>query len=278
MTFGCAHLLIILSDRSFFAPDSTGDCSFDRQLDALEEFWDTENPRIGEPSAKGWKNYRQNTIEGSTAGSVSTINKPIAADSIEVWRHNESQSDKYLIQSKRTADMDEDDPFTTVLFSDIRPYLIPIKSAKGRYIFRLIWLTSLGLHVPGLTGYLSDMGLDDRWADTALANSKILRNLFPPREARHMITADSFAGVTIGREKKYKWSFDVLKQWNLEVIGPFDAFTIDGRGRMWDSSDSSEVHQDIARCIFHQLRMVDDGLDWDIWSLAFEASCGNMSK
>lgn len=214
----------------------------------MEEFWDSEAPRIGEADAKGWKKSLSHTTF-SPSSAVDFISKSTGHDPIASWRQYESQSDKHLILSRRASDMDEDDPFTTVLFSDIRPYLIPLQTKEGIKTFRSIWLTSLGLYIPGLTASISNMGLDDRWANSALARSKIIQHLLPSPESRHLITADSFAGASIGREKRYTRSFEVLKEWGMGSLGHFVGITDNGRGRMWEDQDSFEVNQDLIECV-----------------------------
>ena len=40
--------------RLYAVPDQLGNKSFEERLDAMEEYWESEVPRLGEPEASGW--------------------------------------------------------------------------------------------------------------------------------------------------------------------------------------------------------------------------------
>lgn len=237
----------------------------------MEEFWESEVPRIGEAHAKGWKVWKSNPkgTAGRRPGKVSECGN---TDPYAIWHHGEEQADMHLIFPTRmpnnegdenlsdiesiTANNDDDeegeeDPFATILFTDIRPFLIHLRTSNGRAKFRLVWLSYLGLHVPGLSSALSstDLSSDDRWADTAFSQHRFLQKLLPETKKLPLITADSYNGITIGREKAYAQSFDAIKSWGLGVLEPLEGLTVDGKFRTWSTNCLQESALEITDTI-----------------------------
>ncbi|KAL5495358.1 hypothetical protein ACEPAI_821 [Sanghuangporus weigelae] len=283
-------LLQAQAELSFNIPREIEKLPFEKQLDSLEEFWESEVPRIGEAGAKGWRAWRTSEDIAPTT-KLRTIRKSESSDPFATWYFKEAESDRCLIYPSRmpsgsndipNEDGDEDgddDPYAAVLFSDIRPFLVDLRTAKGRDKLRLIWLSYLGLHIPGLSSALStdSFASDDRWADTHFLQPSSLKSLLPqPSSNRGVITADAQTGVVIGREKTYAKSFDVVKSWSLGVLEPFEGLTVDGEYRMWikrslDGVDSEIV--DVMRRILRDVRHENDfGVQLNVAELAFEAA------
>ncbi|CCL98994.1 uncharacterized protein FIBRA_01002 [Fibroporia radiculosa] len=255
---------------------------FDCQLDSLEEFWDSEVPRIGEINAQGWDKWVISTHKPNIPPPRTTVRPPsLNADPFRRWEALERWSDSvHRLPSRSVHDFADIDPYSVVLFSDIRPLLVRIASPDAKCALRFIWLSFLGLHVPGFLRTLSanpDDNMDDRWAYTHFAQSSFLESILPSDGlvASKRITADSHTGVLVGRERQYTKSFGPVKNWGFNVLGPFDAVTTHG-WRMWDREDVAGVDQQIVREVFAQCRFQDDP-EWDVLSLAFEASCSMKS-
>ncbi|THH06938.1 hypothetical protein EW145_g3737 [Phellinidium pouzarii] len=246
---------------------------------AQAEMYVLHSLKVGEPFAKGWKLTTETKHGDGDVGASEAvkIGESDSSDSYKTWHCQEKGLDRRLFMPTRASNMDEDDPYSTILFTDVRPFLFSLQSAKGRDRFRLVWLSFMGLHIPGLSSSLSSSSTasDDRWADTAFMQPEFLEKLFPKRNSAHLDVADSLVGVTIGREKIYKPSFEAVKAWSLGVLEPLEGLTIDGRYRMWEKRKIVEsdggVHSAIGH-IFKQVRRESEDLQWDILGLAFEAT------
>lgn len=228
----------LASRRSFKASDAVSMLSFDRQLESLEEFWESEMPRTGELFATGWYSWKTSdepTAQSSRASH--SIEHTQNEDPYTRWASAESDADcKFHIPS-RSIDDDDVDPYTTILFSDIRPFLVLLRTAEGKNTFRLIWLSFLGLDIPGFSDSLSSLAVDDKWSSNRFTTTSFLSSLFPTRLSPRLTTADSYAGVTVGREKEYGKAFGVVKEWGFGVLEPLEGVNLDGIGRMWESLD-----------------------------------------
>ena len=156
--FGSWHVLI-MPIRTFSTPQHLTGASFEDQLNALEDFWDSEVPRIGEPGALGWAAWeasnRADQPPPTTKGTEDDIRIP---DAYAKWAASETAADRAHALSLRSTDDDESaDPYAVVLFSDIRPHLFPLRTQPAKDTFRRIWLAFVGLHVPGFVASLSDL-------------------------------------------------------------------------------------------------------------------------
>jgi hypothetical protein len=117
-------------------------------LDDLELFWELEVSRFGEDGAQGWRN----TID--TAGSYASHDSKskdapyTSEDPFVNWASQESRIANTYNRPLRTADPDpraESDPFSTVLFSDVRSLLFSISGRDSRYQLVYSFLFFLGL-------------------------------------------------------------------------------------------------------------------------------------
>ncbi|KAF2469724.1 DUF1740-domain-containing protein [Lindgomyces ingoldianus] len=103
-----------------------GDKKNEESLRQFEEFWESEVPRIGEVSAKGW---RYSDLDGSVQlppQSPLAYPEKSALD-LRVFHMQELECmDKLRYAGRTTDDIGEDDPFHTILFSDLDEYLLCI--------------------------------------------------------------------------------------------------------------------------------------------------------
>jgi len=262
-------------DRTFHLPPSFTSKTFEEQLGELEEFWESENPRVGESGATGWAAWVESGKPEYSSQAL-PAREPFASaasDPYRRWSQAETHADRVLQPPLRSTDSEsEDDPYATVLFSDIRSFLTSLHSIRSKQIFRLIWLSFLGLHVPGLQTSLSSNpseNVDDRWCVTHLASQSYLSSIFPSNSNMHRTTADSHAGVLIGKEEEYTNGFGPVRSWSYRLVGPLD--WCGDKSIMWTREDIQGVDQDLVRRIFKHCRLDDDDVEWDILALAFEA-------
>ena len=93
-------------------------------LSSFEDFWESEVPRIGEEHAKGWESW---TLTGGVTPGPRTDapSVPVNDERIfESWVRSERLRALESRNPARTVDdIQEDDPFRVVLFSDVRDCL-----------------------------------------------------------------------------------------------------------------------------------------------------------
>ncbi|KAH9947908.1 NRDE-2, necessary for RNA interference-domain-containing protein [Amylocystis lapponica] len=265
------------AELTFRAPSTLVIAPLARQLDALEEFWEAEVPRIGEVGATGWAKWEAS----GRPLYIPESSVPIAADSTisdadpyTRWAAAETLADQTHQLPTRTlsSGADESDPYATILFSDLRPLLFLVRSPRAQDALRLIWLAFLGLHVPGFTATFAGAGesTDDRWTCAHLVTPARLAEIFPAGLASR-VTADAQAGVLVGREREYASAFGPVRSWGYGVLGPLEGVR-GGEWRMWMKEDVSGVDANLVREIFRQCRTRAEDPEWDVLVLAFEAA------
>ncbi|KAF9527838.1 NRDE-2, necessary for RNA interference-domain-containing protein [Crepidotus variabilis] len=283
------------AELSFQPPPNILDASFQTKLDSLEEFWDSEVPRTGEENALGWSFWASTQPNNDLQTAPPTSLLPTAPPDLDPYRQWAAQ--EIIFDTKATmpsrSDAETADPYSMVLFADIRRLLVDIKSSRAKDVFRMIWLSFLGLHVPGFSGSLSgkamdredDVGWDDRWNLSHLTRPTRLSSIFPSNESKNALLTDSVAGAIIGREREYSSPFSGLKNWGYGVVDPLDlAGGEPGRvGKsakgIWGENDMVEVDQAMVRRLFKMLRTgeVNSDENWDVLGLTFELAVSSKS-
>ncbi|KAK7059081.1 hypothetical protein VNI00_001705 [Paramarasmius palmivorus] len=255
----------------FGIPQALHGLPFVTILDALEEFWESEVPRIGEVGSKGWSIWHSQRSETHVANPVpSGVVDQADLDPYRQWGISESLTDRVRRWSLRSTD-DSDDPYATILFSDIRPVLVSLENQRAKDAFRMVWLSVLGLHVPGLSEFMAigEDCWDDRWCLNGLTSPGYLNTIFPSDQHKRLST-ESHSGVLVGRQKEYANSFGPVKHWTLGSVGALAS--IFGQRGMWDQADLAGLDVDYIRRIFSQLRLGAGDVEWDTLALAFEAA------
>lgn len=271
-------------ELTFESPLMTAKLSFIQQLDELEEFWDNEAPRLLEEGAKGWKHwYQSGKPEASSTNALTTSASDIKdLDPYRQWAANESLHDTTMKLPTRSTEETED-PYSTVFFSDIRPFLVKIETPEAKNALRLATLAFLGLPLPDLPTVSSsaetDMNWDDRWAMKPYAKSSLLSTLFPRPSEHNDLVGHSIAGAIIASEKEYRDSFGPIKHWANNCLSPLDVWVQSGGSRafLWNATDVEQVDPRLAVRALSQLRRGDDDFEWDVYALAFEAA-SNMKR
>lgn len=96
---------------------------------AFEEFWESEVPRIGETGAKGWGGGNGTATEPKVDVSQNSVNKKAIFES---WLACERERELNSRLPARTLDeVEEDDPYRVILFSDVQESLIPFSTSAA---------------------------------------------------------------------------------------------------------------------------------------------------
>ncbi|KAI9789548.1 MAG: hypothetical protein M1816_005955 [Peltula sp. TS41687] len=100
---------------------------------SFEEFWDSEAPRIGEVDAKGWHTYvESNDLQPSSGDSTQLSKIRVDENNIfQSWLAAEKQQSLSSRNPDRTVDdLQDDDPYRVVFFSDIKDLLIYLPNPR----------------------------------------------------------------------------------------------------------------------------------------------------
>ena len=114
--------------------DSFASREHDKAKESLEEFWDAEVPRIGEAGSIGWAAHCLNhgeelQLQGNLANTQSS--RPALGD----WGYTERRDMVQAYMPARTTDeLDEDDAYRVVLFSDVEPYLLKFVEPSSHFM------------------------------------------------------------------------------------------------------------------------------------------------
>jgi len=262
--------------RAFNVPQSLIGQSPERLLNSLEEFWESECPRFGESGARDWENMvASGNPEYPSAHLPSSDLVPSlsVSDPFQRWASEESDADLRLTMPTRSTD-ETDDPYSTVLFSDIRRLLVPLETIQAKRVFRLIWLSFLGLHIPGFSGALSDLSgenWDDRWCYTFLTRPAHLRTLFPKDVMTKHQLSDAQSGAIVGSERVFSKGFGPIKNWGYGIVDAHEGL-IEANWTKWGVE---HVDQGFLRRIFQQCKVGGDDREWDSLAITFESVLNN---
>lgn len=213
--------------------------SLSEKLNSLEDFWDSEVDRIGEKMSQGWAKWFVSglpTYEPPQPPEKAEDSKGPSnffPDPYVSWAASEALADTVSYMPMKSIH-EEIDPYATIMFSDIRDFVVDIQSTRAKKLFRLIWLEYLALHIPGLHAEISKLSTDDRWCNALYSTDVFISTLFPPRNSSNNITSDSIAGVIVGRERDYRSGLDLFREWGYEILGPLESIHANGTGRMWE--------------------------------------------
>ncbi|KAI0694871.1 NRDE-2, necessary for RNA interference-domain-containing protein [Cytidiella melzeri] len=278
-----AHALFqAQAELLFCRPPDLNNSMFNEQLGRLEEFWDSEAPRLGEAGASGWAIWESSgRSETSIMPSRPAITKSALTDPHSRWAMNEWSAFRgvHALPTRTNDEGADSDPYSTILFSDIRPFLLDLRLLKSKESFRLIWLSFLGVHTPGLSASLHDGSIpntDDRWSATHFASPEFLSSIFPSDVNKRAITADAQAGVLLGREREYSATFGPVKQWGMNIVSPLEGIGND-RNTALSQQDLAGVNKGVVRQIFQQCQISSVDKAWHALYLAFEGALNTKS-
>ena len=104
-------------------------------ISMFEKFWDSEVPRVGEEGAKGWVSFSQKQGELAQSKSETANDLEDTEDRWQLWLASEQWHTLLSRNPARTLDdVEENDPYRIVLFSDIRCYLIDPPSVASQQL------------------------------------------------------------------------------------------------------------------------------------------------
>jgi hypothetical protein len=136
-------------------------------LSSLEEFWESEVPRIGGVDSKGWSQFSTDNEDYQDPVVTELESIGNAEDVFKSFAVAEKIMAGKLSHPGRSADeAGEDDPYHIIFFNDIKPFLLP-------QLLRMVPQTSL-IHaflcyagLPGLA-WASDRNHEGWWLDSFL--------------------------------------------------------------------------------------------------------------
>lgn len=101
----------------------------------FEEFWDSEVPRIGEENAEGWASFFQKQGKPPQPRTEKADGLEDCKDHWKSWLASERRHNLLSRSPARTIDdIEDNDPYRVILFSDIRPFLISPPSCAGQQL------------------------------------------------------------------------------------------------------------------------------------------------
>lgn len=106
-----------------------------KSMPSFEDFWDSEVPRIGENDSEGWRSFymQQGELPQSKTELAGTLE-----DGRNLWGSWLGLERMHSLLARDPArtidDVEENDPYRVILFSDIEPFLIDPPTVSGRQV------------------------------------------------------------------------------------------------------------------------------------------------
>ena len=99
------------------------------------DFWDSEVPRIGEEGATGWASFHQRQGKPPQPKIEIAVGLKKNEDHWKSWLASERRHSLLSRNPAHSIDnLEEDDPYRIILFSDIRPFLFDPPSLAGQQL------------------------------------------------------------------------------------------------------------------------------------------------
>lgn len=159
------------------------------QMLALERFWDSEVPRLGEEGALGWKHWidgavqcvSQSSEEVAKGKQTSLLPQTTQSqDAIDRWVAHQRRLTARRSQPARTTDLEdlrvgegEVDPYSVIFFSDVKPFLVRSADRNAVLDSALAYLGLDGALVSSAATSHSISFLDYIWPDQLQSNDSI---------------------------------------------------------------------------------------------------------
>lgn len=156
---------------SNLAPEAVG-ASF---LSSFRDFWESEVPRIGEEGAKGWSTYAAKGGDPPPSKQDKggqSIDENNVFESWSTCEHERALSSRW--PARTIDDVEEDDPYRVILFSDVQDFLElidPPSPAESGVILAAFLAFS---HLPPLSSWDRNSSSVDRWwKDSFIRNDNL---------------------------------------------------------------------------------------------------------
>ena len=189
-------------ELNFFRPDSFNPEAAlldSGSLASLEEFWDSEIPRIGEVGAKGWSAYIKNRGRPPSPEQAIERSEAVVSDRdiFQSWVRLEKQRLLSSRSSARTLDeLQEDDPYRVVFFSDVKDFLVYLPGNLPRSYLVNAFLAFCRL--PPLDTTEHGVQTPSWWTDTFVRTDCLEQS-------------DAYLNARLGREPHNPFSPDLLR-------------------------------------------------------------------
>lgn len=188
-----AAVQAMLELNLFMPPSAVSPTSlreFDALLEQFETFWDSEVPRIGEEKALGWASFCESGESGDPPEPLrGDLELPPLNhdDPFGSWTDAEVEWSRRIGMPARTIDeVEEDDPYRVILFSDLKDFLFRFSAENVRKKMVDAFLTFKNL--PLLASQSSNNAFaGDMFLRTGPAPS-FLNNWFWPAKRRRLDT------------------------------------------------------------------------------------------
>jgi hypothetical protein len=256
------------------------------RLDALEEFWDSEQPRLGEAEALGWAAWIGSGKQDRRPQAVTNDHSPRTmhtTDPYSNWSTMELHEDQVCYLPARSSDeIDSADPYSSILFSDIRPFLQDISTPRAKKFFQFAWVSFLQLPLGSFESDIRVASEDDCWDDswrfTFLIRPRYLQYFFPEQYNQTRSLADSISGIAVGKEREYSSCFVPGMSFAYPVLQPLEMVT-EPSNSMWSPADVEGIHTALLRNVFAHLRSrTGPDPQWDNMALACEVAAENLKR
>jgi hypothetical protein len=239
----------------------------DDLLSVLEEFWDADTPRIGEPGAKGWQEWQashSNSPEPSV-GDTSGDDQITPHDRYDAWYQREQCLDRRFQVAAKASDLeaaDDEDPFRVVLFGDVAEFLFLITSPSAK-----LQLAYAALNFLGLPFTLQESGTNtpfakDPYLTASIAASAVAKRTFwPPQpEGKRLTMTEDFDGPPPAPRAQDPFGCPV-KLWSQD-----DDTVLGGSGTWFQAMSKVEIGESdeaVIRCV-RERRVIIDVNDADL--------------
>ncbi|KAK3705232.1 hypothetical protein LTR37_013393 [Vermiconidia calcicola] len=132
----------------YFCRPSNLEGGRESELEALEDFWESDAPRIGEKGAKGWDYYYSHRAEGVVRQSAAPAAEEVERRSSAFARFAQREAGlaQKLHLPAAIADGEVDDPFRYVMFSDLKEVVecLSLEALPKRVVLSA-WLCFMGM-------------------------------------------------------------------------------------------------------------------------------------
>ena len=155
---------VILEFHSFKPPEllNTGDV-----LDALEAFWESDVPRIGEDDATGWASFQAGASHGGRSSqTLSTKSHNIEKTVCNVIARELKLTESLFLPAAADDEHSSDDPFRFVMFADMKDIVENMLATLPKLELVSAFLCFVGL--PPLQTNGNSIGRGSRSADPLL--------------------------------------------------------------------------------------------------------------
>lgn len=136
---------------------------------AFGEFWESEVPRIGEEYSKGWSTYMSQKERLPEPKNNVNVTLTDCERIFDFWvRSERRRSLEARLPARTIDDLEENDPYRVILFSDVEDVLVDPPDHSGQMLLISAFLTFC--HLPPFSTEVVDQNLRTWWRDSFFRN------------------------------------------------------------------------------------------------------------